>query len=72
VRDALGRPLYLLRFKGGPHEGNRSFVGDWPPPARFEDAGGYYRKTQQSQLPGDVDDHPHIARGAEYEWTEAS
>jgi hypothetical protein len=69
MKDEQGRPIYLLRFKGGPLEGEaRGYAETWPPPDRFEMPGGSYRKRQQSTLPAEVDDHPHIARGAEYEW----
>lgn len=67
----------LLRFNGGPLDGDtRSVEGSWPPPANIvveavegvvEDA--TYRKTNESQLPDDVAEHPGILRGAEYQWT---
>lgn len=63
----------LLRFNGGPLDGDtRMIVGEWPPPDNFvldevEDA--TYRKTNQSQLPDEVAEHPGILRGAEYQWT---
>lgn len=56
---------------------------EWPPPERIylDGAGGVIRearedddeafvmvRTRYSQLPDDVADHPHIARGAEYHY----
>lgn len=59
---------YVIRTNGGPHPGTRSHPGPWPLPDRLEDEGGHYAKTSESQLPPEMDEHPNIMRGAEYEW----
>lgn len=64
--------FFLLRTTGGPLDGQtrkvpRNFYG-WPLPAELPYEQGRYVKTSESQLPAEVDESPHVARGAEYEW----
>lgn len=75
--------MNAARFSGGPLDGQTRFApaeARWPLPDTFELALlseeqvnfliGEYRKTNESQLPDEVADHPNLARGAEYAWRE--
>lgn len=61
--------VYLARFIGGPLDGEtRMSSGPWPLADEWTVAwseAGVYRKVRESQL---TEDHPNVARGAEYEW----
>lgn len=65
-----GCEVVMLRFEGGPLEGERSYkVTAWPLPDELpgESFRGY-RKGMESQIPDDLASLEHIMRGAVYEW----
>ncbi|MDP9266372.1 MAG: hypothetical protein M3O91_09695 [Chloroflexota bacterium] len=73
---------YLLRTIGGPAPVTRVVDYPWPLPDElpwYDVAGGAgrgvvpklvgrYVKVRESHLPSEVDEHPNVMRGAEYEW----
>lgn len=67
--------FFLVKTNGGPFDGETRMlprtVFKWPLPDELPDTekfGGKYVKIQESTLPESVDESPHVARGAVYEW----